>query len=438
MFATLFAAFTLFSCTTVAQQTPTVVCVPGQCLQGFSNTTIGAVLSAPGSTTDIHLLPGQYSSSTSPQLLHNLLTSASATLSPSAGFNGTLSLPLNLALQPGVTIYSNALYSGHAGFSALPNTTLNSSVPLTARSLSLSSNVWIATTSGPSNQRTIIWNSIPDFGQLPFTSSNTLSLVDIQSTAGPSNCLACSSSTQVLRAGSCVAANCQQTSAVLPGLGVCLSELVDVPQASGTSTSVPLPTITGIDTPTAAIKRALPWWQILLMALGCALIFLIIGFSWRCCAKRQRAKETIRFATTPGSKPKAAALVVIPHETESIKLMKLRAAEEARHENDMDQIIAEYEYDRSAPSPPGESSHQYYHRTYDLGDRLMPGDRRSLASSHSDPSIYSHVTGVPRKVPEPRQPLKKQELTSRFSMSTYMSEGRHLPARESRRNRFWK
>ena len=41
--------------------------------------------------------------------------------------------------------------------------------------------------------------------------------------AGPSNCLACSSSSQVLRGGTCIAANC---GSVVSGLGVCLSGLV--------------------------------------------------------------------------------------------------------------------------------------------------------------------------------------------------------------------
>ncbi|KAJ3549958.1 hypothetical protein NMY22_g690 [Coprinellus aureogranulatus] len=67
-----------FVASTVAQSTPIVVCVAGQCVQGFSNTTIGAKLSASGSSTELHLLPGQYTSTTNPQLLHDLLSSSSA------------------------------------------------------------------------------------------------------------------------------------------------------------------------------------------------------------------------------------------------------------------------------------------------------------------------------------------------------------------------
>ena len=68
---------------------------------------------------------------------------------------------------------------------------------------------------------------------------------------GPSNCLACSNSNQVLRSGACTSVTCGGSSStgVIPGLGLCLSDLVFVPQASGTNNPLPLPTITGIDTP---------------------------------------------------------------------------------------------------------------------------------------------------------------------------------------------
>lgn len=113
-----------------------------------------------------------------------MLTSSSASLSPSPGFNASLSLPINLALEPGLAIYAEALYSGQSGFTSLPSTpSVNSSTPLTAKSIALSSSVWIAANSGSSNQRVIIWDSVPDVNQLPLGSSGSLSLVDIQSSA---------------------------------------------------------------------------------------------------------------------------------------------------------------------------------------------------------------------------------------------------------------
>ena len=91
---------------------------------------------------------------------------------------------------------------------------------------------------------------------------------------GPSNCLACSSSSQVLRSGSCVSANCQGTPSVVTGLGVCLSDLVQIPTTTGTTGAIP--SITGLTSPTVVdTRRPLEWWEILLMALGCAFIFLM-------------------------------------------------------------------------------------------------------------------------------------------------------------------
>lgn len=182
-----------------AQSSLSVVCVAGQCIQGFSNTTstssyllfqlsllistqVGAKLSAPGSSTNIQLLPGQYASTTNPQLLHNLLTSSSATLVGSPGFQSSSgsSLPLNLQLEPGLAIYSQSLYAGQAAFSQLPSSPLsNSSTPLPASSIAISSNVWVAVSSN--NNRIVLWDSVPDTSQLPSTGS--LSLLDVQSSA---------------------------------------------------------------------------------------------------------------------------------------------------------------------------------------------------------------------------------------------------------------
>ncbi|KAF9460295.1 insulin-like growth factor binding protein [Collybia nuda] len=851
MLTTSFAIFALLTLTTSQTLSPTVVCIPGQCLQGFSNTTMGATLSAPGAATNIHLLPGQYASNTNPQLLHNMLTSSSTTLSPSAGFNASLSLPINLALAPGLAIYAQTLYSGQSGFTPLPSTPLsNSSTPLTAQSLAVSSNVWIAANTGSSNKRVIIWDSVPDVNQLPLGSSGSLSLIDIQSSAcsppctgsgvcsasgtcqcapgftgsscescatgffgpkckpcpdncttcdegitgtgrcvkpvvanapekcncvngvcganggcacntgftagddgkacakcsagffltstgdcktcqlgcnqcddgtgvcvvckpgfsqdpndrtkcippksatssgqvcpdgsfgngdsctpcspscetctggtsndciicgsgrysfngscvgtnsdgvcegsaliadnikhecdscgakctsckipnfsvastvdqiqctgclpgfflsdgkcvescpsgtfvspqdnltctpcdsscgtcagsatfcltcgsnqlasdgkcvsscpsntfsssgfcltchgdcgscsggafnqctscspdrpvllngrclptcsksqyfdstssscqscdsscssctgaGPSNCLACSSSSQVLRGGSCVAANCQGSSNVLAGLGTCLSELVTIPQPSGTGTPAPLPSVTGLTTPTKGSSRTpLEWWQILLMALGCAFIFLVIIWFCRRRARKQRAKRTEMFATTPGynrarpsgwrwrlvrfgeklfghKRSRRVPVVVVPTESEAVKLRTLRAAEEARvidHEEDLVKLIGEYQYPSRAPSP---QPRPQQHKTY-------TGRPLSDASQLSAPSMYSQMTGMPRKAPEPRQPLRQKDLTSRFSASTY-GIPENLPTLPSeRKNPFWK
>ncbi|SJL15778.1 uncharacterized protein ARMOST_19283 [Armillaria ostoyae] len=192
--------FIFSAASVVAASNSSVVCIAGQCLQGTSNTTLGVTLSADGESTSLLLLPGQYSATTNPQLLHNMLTSKSASLSPSPGFENSsksLSLPLNVALSSGMAIYSESLYSGSAGFTALPSTPAsNSTTSLSAASLSLSSSVWAAINVG--DQRVVFWDSVPDFGQLPL--SGSLALADLQSSAcSPS----CSSSGVCSTAGNC-------------------------------------------------------------------------------------------------------------------------------------------------------------------------------------------------------------------------------------------
>ncbi|KAG5723821.1 Protein MAM3 [Termitomyces sp. T112] len=187
----MFSRFMLFSIAlsvqALAQSSTSVVCVAGQCLQGLSNITLGAKLAIQGVPVSIQLLPGQYTSTTNPQLLHNFLTHSSASYSPSAGFGNSTSLPslpLNLVLEPGLAIYSDILYSGQEGFSQLPSTPSNNSfAPLTAGSLAISNNLWVVV-STDSKDRIVLWDAIPDISQLPAAaSSRSLSLLDMQSSA---------------------------------------------------------------------------------------------------------------------------------------------------------------------------------------------------------------------------------------------------------------
>ncbi|KAJ6608209.1 insulin-like growth factor binding protein [Mycena sp. CBHHK59/15] len=276
--------------------------------------------------------------------------------------------------------------------------------------------------------------------------------------AGPAQCLACAHADQVLRAGTCVAAACQQGSSVVPGLGACLSELVAT-APSGTTSSAPLPSVSGINTPTALSappRRALAWWEILLMALGCAFIFLVVVWLWRRRARKQRATRTAKFAATrqldhEGWRWRLVRLGErlfghrasrkVPGETEAVKMARMRAAEEARDARDMDKLIDSYAY------PRGEVHHHHHHNQY----RLDEGDR---ASQLSAPSLYSQVTGMPHRMPEPREPVKSshRDITSRFSGSTlddyYLTPTRPPPqpapsastsnSRTGSKNPFWR
>ena len=210
---------------------------------------VGANLTASGATT-IHLLPGQYSTSSSPQVLHDSLTSPSATLSSSSGYTNStaLSLPLNLALQPGLAIFSGPLYSGQSSFTALSTTPAgNPNTPLAAQSLTLSSAVWAALNSS-NNNPFIVWDSIPDVSQLPASNLGSLSLTQLQSSAcNPS----CASSGVCTTTGTCKCAsgftgtscescasgffgpkcqpcptNCATCSDGITGSGVCLQPVI--------------------------------------------------------------------------------------------------------------------------------------------------------------------------------------------------------------------
>lgn len=262
--------------------------------------------------------------------------------------------------------------------------------------------------------------------------------------AGPSNCLACSSSSQVLRGGSCVSASCTDASAVVSGLGICLSDLVEVPPPSATK-STPLPTISGLDAPVPSASpkstgKALAWWEILLMALGCAFIFVVILMLWRRHARKKRAKATVMFATAkrlhrPGGwrwrlvrfgeklfGHNRSHLVPV-QQPQPMRMEKLRDVEEARDSRDMDKILDAYDYSRAgssrAPSPLP-SLHDYDREPIRTTDTRLLQHKFSEAAL-TNGSLYSQVTGIPPSGPQPRQPVRNNArdlLPSRFSDST--------------------
>lgn len=101
----------------------------------------------------------------------------------------------------------------------------------------------------------------------------------------------------MLQAGVCVAAQCTSgqdsaasSGAVVPGLGLCLSDLVVVPKPSSTDGDgdgsseelPPLPEVTGLYAPTQQGLK-LEWWQILLMVLGG--VFILCAIAW--CLRRR-------------------------------------------------------------------------------------------------------------------------------------------------------
>lgn len=267
----------------------------------------------------------------------------------------------------------------------------------------------------------------------------------------------------MLRSGSCISANCQGSSNVIPALGVCLSELVEVPLSSGTGSPSPLPSITGLADPTVInVNKRLEWWQILLMALGCAFICMVVLWCWRRKARKQREKRTKEFARvknldgsqkgwkwrlvrfgerlfghkkgesqpelpvsynhhTALSRPQSRIsdydikLRNLPPPSDRKDVLGFESVSEPRKKREtMDDLISAYEYSvnsdtRFAPST-----------LPSLDERCKDDYTRRLKAriEQDSQSMYSEVTGNQRMTPEPRQPVKKNPVGFKTSMGT--------------------
>lgn len=209
------------------------------------------------------------------------------------------------------------------------------------------------------------------------------------------------------------------------------------------------------------------------MALGCAFIFVVFLMCWRRRMRKRRAAATATFAAVKklnhsrgwryrlvrfGEKlfgHRKGQRWMMPSQHGDIKMDQLHVAEEARfdrdlekvrvaedtrherdmarlresslrHDREMEKLIGSYEYTRAgssrAPSPLPSL------RDYD-GDRhshkasSKSSDRGRITNDLAQESLYSQVTGQPRKAPEPRQPVRNPAdlLPSRFSNTTTYS-----------------
>ncbi|KAG6856738.1 hypothetical protein H0H87_001338 [Tephrocybe sp. NHM501043] len=173
---------------------------------------------------------------------------------------------------------------------------------------------------------------------------------------------------------------------------------------------------------------------------------------WRRRARRQRVKQTAKFASAKrldhkltwrgrlvrlgerlfGHSPRRAVLPTNTWESDEMKLRQLRDAEDARrNSSDLEQFINAYNYSKE------ESRYSKASSLPPLDDHLPSSKTRrkpppSISSRLSAHSIYSEVTGQPRHMPEPRQPIRKDLLSSRLSSST-LGTSFSVRARESER-----
>jgi hypothetical protein len=152
------------------------------------NVSIGATLSGP-SGSKIVLLPDQYTQSNTPQLVKSALSTEFPTPVPGFNLTNTTSLPFTVGanvamIAYGASHFQNRLTSMNP-IAPAPNTTFDrpNATQINLGSVVIGPGAWAALNSqvGNLNQRTIIWETAADVGELPSGAiGQSLSLVDLQ------------------------------------------------------------------------------------------------------------------------------------------------------------------------------------------------------------------------------------------------------------------
>ncbi|KAG8787628.1 hypothetical protein FRC15_008707 [Serendipita sp. 397] len=208
LFSSIFLA-ALNTITVVKAAQTVTVCSAGECLTGQSNITrLGAALNTQSNA--YLLLPGQYTANVQPTALSQALTSATATLTFTTGFSNSStatspSLPLNVALQPGLLNYPSDLYTGDPSFIALPQSINSTFTPtnINRGSIILAANTVAAleANNNGAKSRVVLWDTVPFISQLPYTMAGNLQLVSLLS----SSCSPpCSNNAVCSVGGSCI------------------------------------------------------------------------------------------------------------------------------------------------------------------------------------------------------------------------------------------
>jgi hypothetical protein len=104
---------------------------------------------------------------------------------------------------------------------------------------------------------------------------------------GPGNCLACSNG-QTLDSGFCVKVKppCDPSDPVIPGLEVCLTQLLTNINSAGVANPEA----------TTSPRKSLTWWQIFLTSIGVLIFVVCLVLLWRFRARRRREAMTNEFA----------------------------------------------------------------------------------------------------------------------------------------------
>lgn len=164
--------------------------------------TAGVHVSTPvnGTTWQIALLPGTYSPATSAFRTDNTSADLSSVFSSqsvptvptgfsaSGSVDSSSSASYTVALQPGLTTYSSAMYQGSSTRISPPQNASNSTAsrfPQKVESLLLTSDtVAIARFASDKSTQMVLWDSLYDAGQLPSgAGSGGLDIVQVQSRA---------------------------------------------------------------------------------------------------------------------------------------------------------------------------------------------------------------------------------------------------------------
>ena len=152
----------------------------------------------------IQLLPGKYSSSDVPLGRESLSPPVTVFSGSSSGYNISSTVPpFEIALQPGLVMYSDQFYSGRANFISLRDSFSNQTIPLGpgSGSIAISKNVWVAIDLDAANP-TIFYDTAPHI-TLP-SKSQSIAVIDYQSsTCQPP----CSGSGVCTASGKCACAS---------------------------------------------------------------------------------------------------------------------------------------------------------------------------------------------------------------------------------------